>query len=100
MKRPATSRISPSRGTRLGTPPTTHRDARRRSPAISSRRLADPDRYAALSHPGDSYSYDMFSQAGQAVRDSASTVLGGLRPHKVLGIGESRSAFRLTKEIL
>jgi hypothetical protein len=63
---------------------------------VNATKTADPDRYAALSHPGDSYSYDIFSQAGQAVRDSASTVLGGLQPHKVLGIGESQSAFRLT----
>ena len=45
---------------------------------------ADPVRYAELSHPGDSYSYDIFSQAGQAVRDSAATVLDGLRPRTVL----------------
>jgi len=63
---------------------------------VNAAKAADPDRYAALSHPGDSYSYDIFSQAGQAVRDSASTVLGGLRPRTVLGIGESQSAFRLT----
>jgi hypothetical protein len=63
---------------------------------VNATKAADPDRYAALSHPGDSYSYDIFSQAGQAVRNSASTVLGGLRPHQVLGIGESQSAFRLT----
>lgn len=31
----------------------------------------DPVRYATLSHPGDSYSYDIFSQAGQAIRDHA-----------------------------
>ena len=29
----------------------------------------DPARYGMLSHPGDSYSYDIFSQAGQAIRD-------------------------------
>ena len=29
----------------------------------------DPVRYATLSHPGDSFSYDIFSQAGQAIRD-------------------------------
>jgi hypothetical protein len=63
---------------------------------VNAAKAADPDRYAALAHPGDSYSYDIFSQAGQAVRDSASTVLGGLRPRTVVGIGESQSAFRLT----
>ncbi|TMA54713.1 MAG: hypothetical protein E6J75_13445, partial [Deltaproteobacteria bacterium] len=28
----------------------------------------DPVRYGSLVHPGDSFSYDMFSQAGQALR--------------------------------
>jgi hypothetical protein len=63
---------------------------------VNTAKAMDPVRYADLSHPGDSYSYDIFSQAGQAVRDSASTVLGGLRPRTVLGVGESQSAFRLT----
>lgn len=62
-------------------------------------RTTDPVRYAALSHPGDSYSYDIYSQAGQAVRDSAATVLDGLRPRTVLANGESQSAFRLTTYI-
>ena len=56
---------------------------------------ADPPRYGALSHPGDSYSYDMYSQAGQAVRFEAETLLDGLEPERVLAIGESQSAFRL-----
>ena len=63
---------------------------------VDELKTADPVRYAALSHPGDSYSYDIFSQAGQAVRDQSSTILSGLVPHSVLAIGESQSAFRLT----
>jgi hypothetical protein len=63
---------------------------------VSADKAGDPARYAALSHPGDSYSDDIFSQAGQAVRNSAATVLGGLRPRAVLAEGESQSAFRLT----
>lgn len=63
---------------------------------VAATKAADPVRYAALSHPGDSYSYDIFSQAGQAVRDSAATILGGLKPRTVLAEGESQSAFRLT----
>jgi hypothetical protein len=55
----------------------------------------DPVRYGSLSHPGDSYSYDMFSQAGQAVRDNSSLLLGGLTPQKVIAAGESQSAGRL-----
>lgn len=61
--------------------------------------LGNPARYTLLSHPGDSYSYDIFSQAGQAVRDSAATVLGGLSPQRLLAIGESQSAGRLSTYI-
>ena len=66
---------------------------------VTADRAADPVRYAALSHPGDSYSYDIFSQAGRAVRASAAKLLGGLRPRRVLAEGESQSAFRLTTYI-
>jgi hypothetical protein len=66
---------------------------------VSALKTADPVRYAALSHPGDSYSYDIFSQAGQAVRDEASQILGGLRPRRFLAEGESQSATRLTTYI-
>jgi len=66
---------------------------------VAALKAADPVRYAALSHPGDSYSFDIFSQAGQAVRDSAAKVLSGLRPRRVLAEGESQSATRLTTYI-
>lgn len=66
---------------------------------VSALKAVDPVRYAALSHPGDSHSYDIFSQAGQAVRDSSATVLSGLHPRTVLAEGESQSAFRLTTYI-
>jgi Alpha/beta hydrolase domain len=59
----------------------------------------DPVRYANLSHPGDDYSYDIFSQAGQAIRDDARTMLGGLKPKHVIAIGESQSAGRLVTYI-
>jgi len=59
----------------------------------------DPVRYASLSHPGDSFSYDIFSQAGQAIRDDARTILGGLRPQHVIAVGESQSATRLVTYI-
>ena len=57
---------------------------------------ADPERYAPLNHPGDEFSYDMYSQAGSAVWFQSDTVLGGLTPERVIAIGESQSAFRLT----
>ena len=56
-------------------------------------------RYESLTHPGDSYSYDMFSQAGQAIRDDAKLLLGGLRPERLLAVGESQSAGRLVTYI-
>jgi hypothetical protein len=56
----------------------------------------DPARYGSLVHPGDSYSYDIFSQAGQALRTpGAVDPLGGLHPTRVLALGESQSAGRL-----
>jgi hypothetical protein len=61
--------------------------------------INNPARYTTLSHPGDSYSYDIFSQAGQAIRDNAKVVLGGLKPKHVIATGESQSAGRLTTYI-
>jgi Alpha/beta hydrolase domain len=70
--------------------------------SISSSPLkkADPVRYASLSHPGDSFSYDIFAQAGQAVRN-ATTVrpLGDLPIRTVIAAGESQSAFRMVTYI-
>ena len=57
---------------------------------------ADPERYGALSHPGDDHSYDIYSQAGTAAWFDADQVLGGLEPQRVISIGESQSAFRLS----
>jgi hypothetical protein len=50
----------------------------------------DAKRYASLEHPGDAFSFDIFSQAGRAARDGR--LLGGLAPRRVLAIGESQSA--------
>jgi alpha/beta hydrolase family protein len=59
----------------------------------------DPARYGSLVHPTDSYSYDIFSQAGQAVRDQAALVLGGLVPQHIIAAGESQSAGRMVTYI-
>jgi hypothetical protein len=56
----------------------------------------DPARYGALHHPGDRFSYDIYAQASAAARIAAGTVLAGLPIERVLAIGESQSAFRLT----
>ncbi len=55
-----------------------------------------PDRYGSLHHPGDSFSYDIFSQAGQAIRSPVGIdPLGGLSSERLIAIGESQSAGRL-----
>jgi hypothetical protein len=55
----------------------------------------DPARYGSLDHPGDGYSFDIFTQVARAVR-AAGAVLGGAKPKAVLAVGESQSAFALT----
>ncbi|MCP4436737.1 MAG: hypothetical protein GY812_14735 [Actinomycetia bacterium] len=55
----------------------------------------DPDRYGTLSHPGDAYAYDIFSQVGRAITEDPA-LLGGLEAEQVIGVGESQSAFFLT----
>jgi hypothetical protein len=59
----------------------------------------DPTRYGSLTHPGDSYSYDIFSQAGQAIRNNSTQILGGLTPKTLLAAGESQSAARMVTYI-
>jgi hypothetical protein len=62
----------------------------------------DPVRYAAISHPGDEWAFDMFSQVAQAFRSPAGP--GSLDPmgdlgvgsvEQVLAAGQSQSALRL-----
>jgi hypothetical protein len=60
----------------------------------------DPQRYGSLNHPGDRYSYDIFSQVGAALKSPAGVnMLGGLKPQRVIGAGESQSAGRLISYI-
>lgn len=57
----------------------------------------DPDRYASLTHPGDGYSYDLFTQIGEAVRKpGAVNPFDGLDVTQLLAVGESQSGFTLT----
>jgi hypothetical protein len=57
----------------------------------------NPQRYASLVHPGDAYSFDIYSQAGRLLKQhNASGLLGGLKPKHVLALGESQSAVFLT----
>ncbi len=54
---------------------------------------SDPARYGSLVHPGDAFSYDIFSQAGMAVRSGS--LLPKLHPTTVIADGESQSALRM-----
>jgi hypothetical protein len=58
---------------------------------------ADPKRYGTLAHPGDAYSFDIFSQVGAALKGpKAGGLIGPLMPKRVIAIGESQSAAFLT----
>jgi hypothetical protein len=66
----------------------------------------NPTRYGSLdvtqggTITGDDLSYDIFSQAGQAVRQPMGVdPLGGLKARRVIAIGESQSASRLATYI-
>ncbi len=57
-------------------------------------------RYSALHHPGDDYSYDIFTQAGRALTGAlGAKPLGPLVPRRLLATGESQSASRMVTYI-
>ncbi len=57
----------------------------------------DPARYGSLSHPGDIYSYDIYTQAARALRTPVgANPLAGLRIKRLIADGESQSASRMT----
>lgn len=60
--------------------------------------LYDPVRYGSLVHPGDNYSYDIFSQAAQAIRHPSGINPLGSSAYVIKGMiadGESQSAGRM-----
>jgi len=62
----------------------------------------DPDRYGTLEHPGDGYSYDIFTQAAQLLRPERSGAidpLPGLDVRHLVAMGGSQSANRLATYI-
>lgn len=60
----------------------------------------NPTRYGTLHHPGDAFAFDIFSQAGAALRQPRSAgLLGPLRPRHLIAAGESQSAGFLTTYI-
>jgi Alpha/beta hydrolase domain len=57
----------------------------------------DPERYGDLHHPGDAFSYDIYTQVARALRSPGEVdPLGGLDAERILAVGESQSAFALT----
>lgn len=59
---------------------------------------ADPERYGTLTHPGDAFSFDIFTQAGLAASGDGDGdyPFAGYDVQRVIALGESQSAFRLT----
>ncbi|MGO9490266.1 MAG: alpha/beta hydrolase domain-containing protein [Solirubrobacteraceae bacterium] len=55
----------------------------------------DPTRYGALGDSNDGESYQIFTQAAEAVKSDSATLLGGLTPKELIATGDSQSAFRL-----
>jgi hypothetical protein len=52
----------------------------------------DPERYGTLDHPGDDFSFDMYTQATRAIGPA---ILGGAKAHKLVATGASQSAMTL-----
>jgi hypothetical protein len=68
--------------------------------ARGSLQVIDPVRYGSLVHPGDAFSYDIFSQAGRALRTPGGLdPLRGLRVAALIAAGESQSASRMVTYI-
>ena len=76
-------------------PESANRRGRRRRGAASRR--IDPERYGHLSHPGDAFAYDIFTQVGRTLRSAGAVdPLDGLTVERIIAAGESQSAFALT----
>ena len=70
------------------------------TPSVAPLKLVDSVRYGSLAHPGDSFSYDIFSQVAEGIRHPAGlNPLGTLKLKKVIAAGDSQSAFRLVTYI-
>jgi hypothetical protein len=63
---------------------------------VSPLTTTDPERYGSLHHPGDRFSYDLYAAVGELARHGTGTILEPLAVERVLAIGESQSAYRLT----
>ena len=65
------------------------------SPGMKDLATWDPARYGTLGDSNDGESYDIFTQAAEAVKADSATLLGGLTPKELIGTGDSQSAFRV-----
>jgi len=60
-------------------------------------KATNPARYESLTHPGDSFSYDIYSQVAQSLRSPQGlNPLEGASIERIIAHGESQSAFRMT----
>lgn len=67
---------------------------------VDALKASDPTRFGSLVHPGDDYSYDIFTQAARAIRGGIGVdLLNGLQPRRLIAAGESQSAFRFVTYI-
>jgi hypothetical protein len=62
-------------------------------------KLLAPDRYGLLKHPGDAWSFDIFSQVGALLRSPSAASLGVPGTGRLIALGESQSAFFLVTYI-
>jgi hypothetical protein len=68
-------------------------------PQAAGMKVWDPQRYGSLNHPGDDYSYDIYTQAarivGPARAQSPSDPMGKLPVQRLVAAGASQSAARI-----
>jgi Alpha/beta hydrolase domain len=65
------------------------------SPAGLGLKTIDPERYSSLAHPGDGFSFDIFTQVARALHEGG-PALGYMRPAWLIASGDSQSAIALT----
>jgi hypothetical protein len=69
-------------------------------PGVVPLKQYDAERYGSLKHPGDAYSFDIFSQAARAVKSPGKVdVLEGLKAQRLIAYGESQSAMRMVSYV-
>jgi hypothetical protein len=64
------------------------------SPGMNDLKTWDSARYGSLGDSNDGQSYDIFTEAAEALKANTGGVLGSLHVNKVIGTGDSQSAFR------